>query len=214
MHSFLGGECPHGCKYCYVGTSPSGRPPRYCGNTRLIEAEFKYGYSFKTPQVVFIEHMQDLFAKDVSTECIERVLAHCNKWPKNTYVFQTKNPVRFFDFLDKLPLNAILGTTVESNIWYEAMGKAPLPFERIRAMINIPTRFKRFLTLEPIMRFDLNVLTRWVTDVNPDFINLGADSKDNGLVEPTVTEIMALVAELHKNGIELREKENLARLKP
>ena len=217
MHSFLGGECPHGCKYCYVGTGVSGRPPRYTGVTNLVEAEFKHGYGFPTPQVIFIEHMQDLFAEGVPDAFILRVLAHCKRWPKNTYVFQTKNPLRYQDFLSEFPVNCILGTTIESDIWYpEAMGKAPLPYARYIGMTKVPKQFKRFLTIEPVMRFSLEQFSKWIAEIKPDFINLGANSKELvglTLVEPTVEEVMALVAELHTKGVELREKGNLERLK-
>ena len=93
------------------------------------------------------------------------------------------------------------------------MGNAPVPEDRYEAMMNLPLEEKLFLTLEPILDFDINVLASWVADINPEFLNLGADSKGNGLQEPTVEKIMALTNKLHEIGIELREKHNLNRLK-
>ena len=92
MHTHLGGMCRHFCTYCYVNSFPFGRPDRYKGPIRLIEDEFKTNYG--TGKTIFIEHCNDLFAADVPQEFIDRIVAHCCLWPKNTYVYQTKNPAR------------------------------------------------------------------------------------------------------------------------
>ena len=222
LHSHLGGECSHKCSYCYVNNPRHGRPERYTGEIRLIEDEFSVQYSEKVltrmgkyPATIFIEHMNDLFAEEVTDTMILRILSHCNMYPDNTYVLQTKNPIRYYDWLRHLPKNVILGTTIESNRWIpEVMGNAPKPVDRYLAMKNgIPKTIRRFLTLEPICDFDVPELAMWIAEIKPDFLNLGADSKDKGLPEPTVEKVMALVAALHELGVELREKHNLQRLK-
>ena len=43
--------------------------------------------------------------------------------------------------------------------------------------------------------------------------NIGADSKNSGLPEPTWEEVQELISELEKNNIEVRQKKNLDRLK-
>jgi hypothetical protein len=74
-------------------------------------------------------------------------------------------------------------------------------------------RGRKFVTIEPVLDFDVDVLAEWIYRINPEFLNLGADSKNHNLPEPTVEKIHALVDELAKYGIELREKHNLGRLK-
>ena len=207
-HSHLGGACPHQCSYCYVSGFPWRlRIDRYTGPLRLIEKEFavKYG-SGKT---IFIEHCNDLLAKEVPNEFIDRIIHHCKEYPDNTYVFQSKNPVRFQDWA--FPRDSIFGTTIETNRMYPETGKAPSPAARYVAMRRIPGR--KFVTVEPVMDFDVAILAYWISDINPEFLNLGADSKGHGLPEPSVEKIMELVAELKKYGIELREKHNLQRLR-
>jgi hypothetical protein len=81
------------------------------------------------------------------------------------------------------------------------------------AMVKMPKTFKRFVTIEPVLDFDVDVLAGWIAEIRPEFLNLGADSKNNNLPEPTVEKIMALVNKLRGCGIELREKHNLKRLK-
>jgi hypothetical protein len=74
-------------------------------------------------------------------------------------------------------------------------------------------RGRKFVTIEPVLDFDVDILANWIRIINPEFLNLGADSKNHNLPEPTVEKIMALVDKLKTYGIELREKHNLKRLK-
>ena len=179
---------------------------------RLIEKEFdvKYGKG----KTIFIENCNDLFAEEVPEFFILRVLDHCNDWPENTYVFQTKNPARYKAYLDYFPPDFILGTTIETNRLYPWISKAPAPVLRYEAMMRLPETTETFITLEPILDFDIDILASWMNHLCFDFINLGADSKNHGLPEPTVEKIMAFTERLKDYGIELREKHNLARLKP
>jgi DNA repair photolyase len=210
-HAHLGGECPHKCIYCYVDNPRFGRPERYKGLLRLVEDEFKVNYG--TGKTIFIEHMNDLFCKDVPPMFIRKILSHCEDYPENTYVFQTKNPARYLDILGGgWHINAILGTTIESDIDYPTIGTAPCTVDRMLAMERLPKIIRKFVTIEPVLDFNVDRLADWIMRIKPEFLNLGADSKNHGLPEPTVTKIMELVAALKERGIELREKHNLQRL--
>jgi DNA repair photolyase len=210
-HTHLGGECPHKCVYCYVDNPRSGRPARYRGPLRLIEEEFAVNYG--NGKTIFIENCNDLWAREVPHEFILRVLAHCKTWPDNTFVFQTKNTFRYSDFFEHIPANSVLGVTIETNRNIPDIGKAPSPSERLTGMLLVTRApFKKFITIEPVLDFDVEILAEWINRIHPDFLNLGADSKDHGLPEPTVEKIFALVDKLKTYGIELREKHNLQRL--
>ena len=95
---------------------------------------------------------------------------------------------------------------------YVGVGLAPRPEERMCAMVNLPTR--KFVTIEPVLDFDLDVLADWLIKISPGFVNLGADSKGHNLIEPDIKKIMGLVNRLKGHGVELRIKENLRRLLP
>jgi hypothetical protein len=211
LHTELGGECEHRCSYCYVDNPRRGRAPRYCGSIRLIEKETKI--SLGSGRVIFKEHMNDLFSANVPADIVQMVLVHCQKWPNNTYVFQSKNPSRFqfFNFPDA-PL--ILGTTIETNRDIpKSISAAPAPVERMIAMsANNMRNIDKFVTIEPVMDFDVDILASWIDKIRPKFLNLGADSKNHMLPEPSVDKIFALVEKLKEYGIELREKHNLSRL--
>lgn len=211
-HSHLGGECLHRCVYCYVDNPRFGRSPRYTGEMRLTENEFNVDYG--KGKTIFIEHMNDLFAKDVPNDFIIRILAHCKKYPDNTYVFQTKNPRRFFDFQEEMRgLKTILGCTIETNRDIDGIYKGDVPRVKERMMAMKELTGDKFITIEPVLDFDVDILAKWIADINPKFLNLGADSKNRHLPEPTVEKIMMLVEALKEYGIELREKHNLSRLK-
>jgi hypothetical protein len=174
------------------------------------EEEFSVKYG--SGKVIFMEHQSDLFADGIPSETISRIIAHCKCWPDNKYVFQTKNPNRMLACIGAMPSNCFFGTTIESNIQHNEMMDAPPPSSRARAMSIIALHHRTFVTIEPIMRFDLSVLTGWIKEMNPEFVNVGADSKGSGLVEPTRDEINALIVAIADLGIEVRGKHNLERL--
>lgn len=210
-HSHLGGECPHQCVYCYVKSFPF-RPKKYQGELRLIEKEFDGNYG--AGKTIFIENCNDLFAAAMPVNFIMRILKHCRQYPDNTYVFQTKNPDRYREFLFDFPPHSILGITLETNRDIPEISKAPSPAERWKAFNAIQLdRMRKFITIEPVLDFDVYPLATMIDWTRPEFLNLGADSKNHNLPEPSVEKIDTLVAALHKLGIELREKHNLERLK-
>lgn len=212
MHSHLAGVCPHQCKYCYVQKNPFGVSPRYTGALRILEGEFKVNYG--SGRTIFIEHMNDMFAKEVRNEWIEKIFAHCNLFSSNNhYVFQTKNPERALEFYKYFPPNSLIGTTIETNRDTSEYSQAPLPFSRYKAMVTFArSGFSTFVTIEPIMDFDVEELSRWIRDISPMFINIGADSKKCSLPEPRSEKISQLISWLQANGITIKKKTNLQRL--
>lgn len=209
-HAALGGECPHRCSYCYVENPRWGRAPKYTGEVRLIESEMKT--RFGEGKTIFVENCNDLFADGVPDLFISRILQHCADWPKNTYVFQSKNPTRITHF--GLPINHIIGTTIETNRDVSKYSKAPTPEKRYEGMLAVDGSLpvQTFVTIEPIMDFDLEPLLSMIVGIAPDFVNIGADSKGRGLPEPTGRRVRQLVRSIQAYGIEIREKHNLERL--
>lgn len=209
-HTHLGGECPHKCVYCYVD-SFRHRVPKYQGELRMIEKELLVNYG--KGKTIFIEHCNDLFASNVCGDYIDKILAHCRKYPNNNYVFQTKNPARYKASYTRLlfPQNSLYGVTIETNRYYADMGTAPKPYERYVYMKLLEG--KKFVTIEPILDFNLCTLAEWMRQIQPDFINIGADSKGHKLPEPSMEKIQALIDKLTEYGIEVKEKPGLERLR-
>lgn len=209
-HAHLGGECPHRCSYCYVTSPRFGRPAKYSGPLRLIENEFAVRYG--AGKTIFVDHCNDIGASAVPLAWIIRIMAHCSTWPENTYVFQTRNPIRFPPRPGAFPPLVMIGTTLESNRPYSDITAAPDPASRVHAMIRLRDLVGTFVTVEPILDFDVTPLLDMIQRIRPAFVNIGADSKGHGLPEPPPDKILALIAGLQAAGIEIREKRNLDRL--
>jgi protein gp37 len=164
-------------------------------------------------RTIFVDHCNDLFAEAVPADWIMRVLDHCAKWTDNIYVYQTKNPGRFADFIAHTLPTCILGCTIETNRDIPAeISVAPRPVARASAMKQLSGTRRLFVTVEPVMDFDVPVLGQWLTEIRPEFVNIGADSKRHRLPEPTVAKVLALIDVLNAAGIEIREKHNLGRI--
>jgi hypothetical protein len=153
-----------------------------------------------------------MWAEAVGDYMINPVLGHLTCWPLNTYVFQTKNPDRIVHFEDRLPQNCMFGTTIETNRQriLDSISKAP-PATRRAAALSL-LKGPKFLTVEPILDFDLEELLALILLAKPDFVNIGADSKGHGLPEPCTEKVLDLVAAMRRAGITIRKKSNLSRL--
>jgi protein gp37 len=121
---------------------------------------------------IFVCHTIDLFADDVPSAWIMQVLNQLNKFPKNRYLLQSKNPKRFLEFVDYYPKDVLFGTTIETNRDIYVESKAPPYFETM-------------VTVEPIFDFDLNELVNLIVIAKPEWVNIGADSKGHDLPEPS-----------------------------
>ena len=208
--NFIGGECIHNCDYCYVKTLKKRYKiiaERYSGKPFLIDKEFKKGLSKN--KIWFIGSMIDMFAKNISTHFISTVLNTCDNY-NNTYLFQSKNPKRFLNF--RFPKKTILCTTVETNRIYD-ISKAPNVYERLKYIdiAGIEKELPIFITIEPIMDFDLPEFVEMLRIADPIQVNIGADSKSNNLPEPDADKITALISELEK-FTKVHQKDNLKRL--
>jgi protein gp37 len=196
------GRCKNDCSYCYVKRFP-------VKDLRLDEKELKTFHG--AGRFIFVVSGSDLFNDDVPKEWIDKVLAECRKYPENRYLFQSKNPKRFLEFIGYFPQNSILGTTIESNRYYPDISKAPAPVERALAMMNI--NLPRMITCEPILDFDLTELSKWIIDIKPEWINIGANSNwRQKLPEPDREQVKDLIRMLRENNIVVKLKDNLGRI--
>ena len=206
----IGGECPHKCSYCYVKHSRARK--KYTGTPYLVEHELKR--SLGKGHFWFVGSMIDMFAEAIPRTWISRILDHCLEHTGNKYLFQTKNPGRIVGMVDwiSMPSDCVIGTTIETNRTYEQMGYAPDVATRAISMSALCNRFETMVTVEPIMNFDMYDLVELIEICKPQWVNIGADSKNNGLPEPNVKRISILIQLLEEDGIEVKIKPNLKRL--
>ena len=200
------GKCKHDCSYCYM-KKWGELPPMHIDEKDLMT-------DLGDGKFIFVGHTVDLFADDVPAEWIEKVLWRCNQYPKNKYLFQSKNPARFMEFLDKFPPSVVFGTTIETNRTIYVESKAPSYIERAEAIgeiSEIVDDCETIVTIEPIYAFDCDELVNIIVIAKPTWINIGADSKGHDLPEPSKEEIIELIEALDKK-MEVRKKNNLKRI--
>jgi hypothetical protein len=90
------------------------------------------------------------------------------------------------------------------------MGKTPDPYSRSIEMGKISEVLTTFVTIEPIMDFDLNEMLEIIENCHPTQVNIGADTGGNLLPEPTREKILQLIDGLNE-FTEIHNKSNLNR---
>jgi hypothetical protein len=182
--------CLHNCNYCWARKLALGRlktKPRYLlgFKPQLIEHELSRRFY---DQKVFVTDMGDLFGDWVKREWIEKVIEAITKSPTSTFLLLTKNPKRFNEFVNNIPKNVILGTTIETNKDYPtSSGVIHSPQSRVQRYLSMKTLEynRKFVAIEPLMDFDPTVLERWIREINPERVSVSYDNYHNELPVPT-----------------------------
>lgn len=139
----------------------------------------------------FVEEIVDVMRKD--------------KKEGRVFLLQSKNPVCFDSILTALPQNVVLMTTLETNRDYH-VSMAPLPSQRFQDFLQLDWG-RKALVMEPILRFDLNVILRWIVDLLPEAVFIGFESKRKcALEEPTALQVQELHEELNRLGFTTYDK--------
>lgn len=195
------GKCFHDCSYCYMKKWGKLKPVRF--DDKELKTDLGSG------NFIFVGSSCDMFAENIPTQWIKQTLEHCNKFD-NKYLFQTKNPKRLLDF--NLP-KCVVCTTIESDKCYsDIMRNSPTPYQRTMFMEMLSDcGFETYVTIEPIMDFDLEHMVKMIKRCNPAQVNVGANSGNNNLPEPSKEKVLALISELEKFTI-IHKKNNLKRL--
>lgn len=209
----LAGECPHGCSYCSTNGLKRRYPfikAKYSGPPRLDENQMKTNLG--NGNFIFVVAQNDLFAGDIDGKTTREILNHCRLFD-NQYLFQSKNPSNIFSNGFLLPHKSTICTTIETNRWYgDIMKNCPHPKDRASAMKELYYyAFDNYVTIEPIIDFDLKDMVELIGICNPIQVNIGADSGNNILPEPSKEKILALISKLEK-FTKVKQKSNLARL--
>lgn len=193
--------CSHKCSYCYamrlIETKLKDTPKyRHGFNPTLHPNELAKPLGFRPTDVVFVVDMGDLFSDGVPDEWIVTVLEWARRSPAR-FLFLTKNPARYRRFLDLIPPRSVLGTTIETNRddLTMSISRAPPPSERYTTLRDLPWSSK-FVSIEPVMDFDLNLLTEWVREISPVTVHVGYDNWGSRLPEPPLWKVRELITRL------------------
>ena len=193
--------CEHFCIYCWarrLALTKLRNTERYKNGfrPRINPSEFTKKFN---GGVVFVSDMGDLFGDFIYSEWILKVIDYIKKFPDTYFLFLTKNPWRYHEFIDRFPPNAILGATIETNrddIYLKyRISKAPVPSDRYQAMKNLDWDMK-FISIEPILDFDLDIFADWIREIGPIMVYVGYDNYNWKLPEPPMSKTLELIKRL------------------
>jgi protein gp37 len=137
-----------GCKYCYAEVM--ARRLQAMGidkykdgfKLRLHEDALSIPYSWKSPKIVFVNSMSDLFHKDVPLSFIQKVFKTMNENPQHTFQVLTKRSGILLKY------HKVLNWT--HNIWMGVSVEDSRVMHRIDELSQINARTK-FLSCEPLI---------------------------------------------------------------
>jgi len=113
--------CKHGCPYCYARDIHDRFIKAQTGRAfdepilreHLLAAPKNTPIPITGPTTVFVGSMSDLFGNFIPTEWINKVLEVVKQNSQWTYLFLTKNPMRYSEF--HFPKNCWLGATIDKQ---------------------------------------------------------------------------------------------------
>lgn len=137
-----------GCKNCYAERMAKRLlamgSPRYAKGFSvtlhhdLVDAP----KSWRTPRVIFVNSMSDLFHETVPLDFIQRVFATMRACPQHTFQILTKRSGRLLEFAPHLDWTP--------NIWMGVSVEDITVVDRVRDLQRVPAAV-RFLSLEPLI---------------------------------------------------------------
>lgn len=194
----LGGECGYHCPWCWARKLIEKKGwDKYRGESNL----WSWNRNFTNGDIVFVQSMTDLFHPKVPQSHINAILQQLRRFPNSTFYLLTKNSPRYHKF--EIPKNAICGCTIETNRDTIPYYDTPKRSTRIRALCTLSHR--KFISIEPIMDFDLPIFPFIIKGIKPEFVYVGYDNYGNGLLEPSSEKTQSLINYLN-DFTEVRRK--------
>lgn len=203
--------CLHACRFCWARRLAEIKLKNYRRYRqgfvpRLNEEEFHA--KFEEGDFVFVSDMGDLFGNFTPKEWILRVLDHVKKFPKTYFLFLTKNPSRYVNFIEDFPDNVIVGTTIETNkddLYLDnKISSAPIPSLRYESFKKLEWN-KKFISIEPILDFDTEIFLKWIEEIEPIMVYVGYDNYDNHLPEPPLAKTLKLIEALREKMLVIKK---------
>jgi protein gp37 len=118
--------CKNGCDYCWAKkfndryfktdfTVPVFHPERLNEKIPGMPKERNYITKVISPDksVIFTVDMGDIFSKGVDSEWQIKVFQYVSNHPDTNFLFLTKRPAMYFAWIDIIPENTFLGTSLD-----------------------------------------------------------------------------------------------------
>lgn len=202
--------CHHGCIYC----EPSFQKLMMRQACKLCKDYVPHAHLerlLKTPPktrekgFVFFPSCGDPCFADIAEW--DAAILYAERHPETTFIIQSKNPACFLPL--SYPDNVILGTTIETNlrsflhkptnhiVCYRNISRAPYPDIRAECLRRVKHK-RKFVTIEPIMHFDVDGLVRLIEPIEPEFVYVGYDNHKCWLPEPPLDAVKTLIERLEE----------------
>jgi len=105
------GLCRNTCPYCYA--KRMYKRFKWDEHIRQDFSALADIVKLKKPSKIFVGSMYDILGNWVPYHWINGIIDGCKEFPQHTFIFLTKNPKRYKEFI--FPENCWLGTSIESN---------------------------------------------------------------------------------------------------
>lgn len=157
-----------GCAHCYAETltsrfaGRSGWPETFLPWTPNNAAEnveprhdrLTLPLGWRSPRMVFVNSMSDLFHERISDTFIAQVWQVMAETPQHTYQVLTKRPERMIEFVDKWIANSALDPYVDDilpNVWLGVSAENQRWLDvRVPLLLETPAAIK-FVSCEPLL---------------------------------------------------------------
>ena len=199
--------CEFNCSYCYATDMKDYYNwDKYHGKHRLINKELKR--KFKEDDFPFLCNMIDIGDSRIPKEVLHAFFDWIKSLSCDNVLLLTKNPYVYIEFSYLIPINVVLGVTIETDLGITIKySKAPLPDYRLICMEklkDILPNNKRFISIEPIMKFSPTFI-KDIANINPWAVAIGYDNWHNELPEPTLKDTLELIKQLEEFTIVYRK---------
>ncbi len=138
----------NGCSHCYaerlaIRLKAMGQRRYAHGFSVTLHKDLvTYPLTLKTPKMIFVNSMSDLFHENVPLDFIQKIFGTMNQCPQHTFQILTKRSGRMVELAGKL--------TWTPNIWMGVTVEQEMYVERIRDLAKVPAAV-RFLSCEPLL---------------------------------------------------------------
>ncbi|MBS7614374.1 DUF5131 family protein [Candidatus Bathyarchaeota archaeon] len=192
--------CLYNCVYCWARNyarklAVMGIEPYKTYGFQPVFAEWRLRQKIPKGRFFFVSDMGEMWGEWVPNEWITKVMNVLSVKPKTDFLFLTKNPTRYSEFLDMFTENMMLGATIETNR-PNKLSRAPSYETRYNAMKNLDWKHKA-IVIEPILDFDPE-FADWIQNINPELVYVGYDNYNNKLPEPPLDKTKAFIDELRQ----------------
>jgi DNA repair photolyase len=192
--------CMYNCLYCWARNyakrlAAMNVEPYRTHGFKPNFAEWRLKQKFPKGGFTFVSDMGEMWGEWVPREWILKVLNVLTVKPKTRFLFLTKNPRRYHEFLDIFTDNMLLGATIETNRSCK-ISRAPPQKERFEAMKKLDWKHKA-VVIEPILDFDPEFID-WIKEIKPEMVYVGYDNYNNRLSEPQLSKTQTFVNQLQR----------------